>query len=348
MVYHKETLGLSIVHEQLVDALRALGLGVFTAAVSGGKASVLKVGYPLIDLVEGASLRHATERSLDRVSPRATIFETPSALLFEPLGRLASSAVRFDAPAALNRPGFRNRWQRARQGCALERAKLLLPATTGAHQWAQEHLPRSRSVPLFSPILTSAPAAQPRRRAVTFYAANPEKKGLDVAVRAWHAAALRDYVLEVIGITEQTGQRFLSSRGLAAPRELRWLGTVSHDEYRRLTRAAAIHLATPRFDEYAAAQLEALSDGALLVTGVPRRGPFEPLQLARQLAPNLVAPSLQAAEIGRRLRVAAGMSELERVAYRRRADHLLRPYRLKAFRRSLAADVVPLLLDNPS
>ena len=346
LVFQPTTLGLRVVHGQLRENLISLGLRVASAAAGAGRASALKVGYPVIDLIEAAALRSATMDALHRVEPKAIMFETPSALLLEPLGQLGRVAVRFDAPAEMNRPGWRNAWQRRRQRRAFSRVRLLLPATSGAHAWAEMTFPGKEMLPLFSPIAARPVSPASRRKAVTFYAGDPAKKGLDIAVKAWNMANLPGYTLEVIGIERGDGLAFLASRQLEPKGPITWRGRVSPTSFRDLCGSAEIHLATPRFDEYAAAQLEAMSDGAVLVTGTPVRGPYEPLLIANQLSPELVAPSTDPTLVGLALCRAAAMSEPERRVYRTGAERLLAPYREAAFRGRLADEVLPRLLSG--
>lgn len=343
LVFHDATLGLGVVHEQLLEALRGQGADVYVARSTGGRADVLKVGYPLIDLVEAASLRHAADHACARVTPEAIIYETPTALLLEPEHRLRKAAVRFDASSPMNRLGWRNGWQRTRQQHALRNTRLLLPATTGALAWAQAGF--GGAVPLFSPIVDVPAAAGPRKKAVTCYAGDPAKKGLDLAVMAWNHARMDDYELEIVGLSQERGERFLRRRGLKVRGSVTWHGRVSPDGYRALSQRNAIHLATPRYDEYAAAQLEALSDGPLLVTATPEWGPYEALGLAAQLQPRLVAEARTPESIAACLRRAASVSVEGLDRYRSAARKLLEPYRQAAFERQLRDVVLPRLLE---
>ena len=76
----------------------------------------------------------------------------------------------------------------------------------------------------------------------------------------------------------------------------------------------------------------------------PRGGPFEALRLARELAPSLVAPSLDPAALGGALRAAFELSDGEVRAYRERAGVLVAPYRPESIQRVVEQEVVPALL----
>ena len=74
--------------------------------------------------------------------------------------------------------------------------------------------------------------------------------------------------------------------------------------YRALLRRARVYVTAPRREDYGLAQLEALADGALLVT-TPAPGPYAALPLARALDPRLVGDDLGAAPARRARRPAA-------------------------------------------
>ena len=59
-----------------------------------------------------------------------TVYSTVTAAFLQP--RTGEYAVRFDSPAALNRPGVSGAWQRQAERRALAGARCLLPWSEGA------------------------------------------------------------------------------------------------------------------------------------------------------------------------------------------------------------------------
>jgi len=75
---------------------------------------------------------------------------------------------------------------------------------------------------------------------------------------------------------------------------VRLAGTLEREEYRALLRRSRLYLAAPRREEYGIAQLEALADGAMLVSS-ETAVPYAALGLAREADPRLVGPDLAGA-----------------------------------------------------
>ena len=118
------------------------------------------------------------------------------------------------------------------------------------------------------------------------YAANPDKKGLGRVLAAWACARREGEQLLVAGV--ETLPPASAAEGVRA------LGMLDRDAYRALLRRARIYIAASRREEYGIAQLEALADGALLVSS---ETPFSypALELARVLDSRLVGPDLAGA-----------------------------------------------------
>ena len=131
----------------------------------------------------------------------------------------------------------------------------------------------------------SGPALPREQRdiAAITYAANPDKKGLDRVLEAWAAARREGEELVVTGIDD-------------APHAdgVRLAGTLARDEYRALLRRSRLYIAAPRREEFGIAQLEALADGAMLVSS-ETTVPYVALALAREADPRLVGPDLASA-----------------------------------------------------
>jgi hypothetical protein len=175
------------------------------------------------------------------------------------------------------------------------------------------------------------------------YAGSPGKKGLDLVVRAWNEAAVGDRALVITGIPKPEGLRFLAQRGVAEPRRAEWTGLISHAEFRALTCRADLYLSASTYENYGIAQLEALLDGALLVT-VASEGPFAALPLARELAPELVAAEPTAAGLARALACALDLSDAAQTRYRERAADLVHGHTVAAVEERLRLEVLPRLL----
>jgi glycosyltransferase involved in cell wall biosynthesis len=121
-------------------------------------------------------------------------------------------------------------------------------------------------------------------------------------------------------------------------------GPVARATHRHLVRRASVYVSASRREEYGTAQLEALADGVPLVT-VPSRGAGEPLALARQLRPDLVARDISAASLVPCIRAALAMTPARRSRYRIASQEIMKEYSYDAFKRRLVQHVLPPLLD---
>lgn len=347
LAYMPTTMGFAKTHEQLVTALTELGVSVVSVHAPEHWGSRLKFAYPLIDLVEAFAYHRSVERAVRRWQPRAFMYESGLSILFEPESRLNRAAVRFDAAAAMNRPGLRNWGQRRLQARRFRRARLLLPATSPATDWAESELGVDRPTTLFSPLDASPRGASPREGAVRWgalcYAADPDKKGLDLIVSAWSQTNLEE-PLYVAGLAESEADAFLRARGIKPPPGVICLGKLTSADYRSRSTTVKVHIAAPRLDQYAATQLEALLDGALLACAIPARGTYEALRICRRLEPLLVAETRTADALASVIQAAFALDEEACVAYREHAQGLLSPYTWAAFRERLANEVLPTLL----
>jgi hypothetical protein len=333
---------------ELVTALSELGLDLAVASTDYGWVGRLPMSLNLIDLTHAVSLRLAVDRALKKVEPKAIIYGTGGAAYLEPVSRLARAAVRFDSLAAQNRPGLRHVTQRTLERRMVRRTALLVPWSS-AESWPElVHCSHRLQITLPTPVEPSAPLVANREPVAVCYAGAPWKKGLDLVVEAWRLAALPEpYELVITGIDACEGRRWLSGRGLSEPPRVRWCGHLGASDYRHLVATASIYLAASRYEDYGIAQLEALADGALLVT-TPSPGPYEALALARELDPDLVALDLRGPALAKVLREAHQLSEVERDAYHKRVSVLLRPYTRRAFRERLSTEVLPALFASVS
>lgn len=334
------TKGLRVADEGFAQQLRDAGASVALVATRIGLTDRLRRGYPVNDLVEAVAARRAAASAIARERPRAVVFSTTTtALLAPPLD--VPFAIRFDAPAALNRPGARNAVLHALERRQMARATLLLPTSTAAHAVLAEGTARAVVVPI--PVVPSGPVDGPRERVAVAYTPDPRAKGLDVLCAAWSAARIPDARLDVYGIPPAVGRAHLARRGVPEPSTLRWRGMVPGDEFRRALRGALAYVSAARWEDYGQAQLEAMADGALLVCA-PSGGPFEALALARLLHPQLVAADLRPDALAICLRAAFALSPAELQRLRARAGEALRAYTPERTVARLAEDVLPALL----
>ncbi len=333
--------------DELRVALEDLGLAVAICSSDYRVARHLRRGVLMTDLAEAAALRLALARALRRWRPRAIVYSSPQATMLQPRSRLAgSTAARFDAPAAINRSGRGARLLHALERRSLGAVRLLLPAAAEFRREAREALGVSTpAVALPFPVdldLEGTDAAAREPMAIA-YAGNPHKKGLDIAVEAWGAAAPPGWRLLVTGIDPDAGRRFLKRHGVAQPAGIEWVGFVERERYLDLLGRASAFVAASRYEDYGIAQLEALAAGTPLVT-VPSPGPYEPLRLARELDPDLVARESSGPALAASLAAALGLDAAARAAYQLRARELLRPYSRDSLRERLRDEVLPVLL----
>ena len=251
--------------------------------------------------------------------PRAVIYSTITAALLAP----APGAIRFDALAARNRPGRHGVWQRPRERGVLARAPLLLPVSEEALAGA----PPAHAAAIVVPIRVEASGPPlpdgDRDIAAITYAGDAHKKGLDRVLAAWAAARREGEELLVAGLASP-----LRANGVRA------LGVLERGAYRALLRRARIYVSAPRREEYGIAQLEALADGALLVSaaGVP----YAALAIARAADARLVG-----ADLAGQIRTAL---DDPLPGYARTVAPLLEPFSAASVDRVVAERVLPALL----
>ncbi|HEU4656692.1 MAG TPA: glycosyltransferase [Capillimicrobium sp.] len=274
------TAGLRASDAALAGALERAGAEV--AVVAAAPQRDVRT-FALTDLVWARAARAAARRGIAEHRPRAVVYGAMGAALLWP----RPGAIRYDAPMAANRPGRHGIWQRAVERRRLREAPVLVPVSETT--LAETPEPRADAVVVPIPVEPSGPPAplEARDIAAITYAANPEKKGLDLVLTAWIAARRGGEELWVCGT--EPGQRIDG---------VRWAGRLPPDEYRALLRRARVFVTAPRREDYGIAQLEALADGCQLVT-TRAPGPYAALPIAERLDPRLVGerivPALRAA-----------------------------------------------------
>jgi glycosyltransferase involved in cell wall biosynthesis len=286
----------------------------------------------LTDLVWARSARRAAVEALSDSAPGAVVYSTTTAALLWP----QPGAVRFDAAAAGNRPGRHGVWQRPVERRRLREAPLLVPQDAGA--LVEAGSPPTPSVIVPIPVEPSGAVDGPRDIAAMTYATNPYKKGLDRVLAAWEVARREGEELVVAGL-----------RG--PDREgVRYMGTLEHDAYRALLRRSRVYVTAPRREDYGIAQLEALADGARVVT-TAAPGPYAALPLLAGVGAEDGAPvgwvaDADAESLGAAVRRALD-DATDDAAYAERALDAIAPFRRAAVDKTVAEQLLPRLLARP-
>jgi hypothetical protein len=334
------TLGWRAGDAVLVDQLRRAGASVAAATVRIGATGRLRRAYPLTDLVEALAARRALRAALRRWRPRSLVISTTTAAMLADAEGLPY-AVRLDAPARLNRPGMKNAPLHALERRALARARLVLPWSRAALAALPDGAARAIVVP--PPLARSGEPTGERERLAVAYTPDVKAKGLDVVCAAWAQAGIDDARLLVFGVERERALAHLERFGLPAPDGVEFRGKTPPGEFRAALRRARAYVGGARWEDYGMAPLEALADGALLVT-VPSGGPFEALALARELAPELVADAVAPAPLAAAIRAAFALPEERVERYRTEATGMIAPFRPAAVERVVAEEVLPALL----
>ena len=312
------TAGLRAADAELADALRRAGANVAVAASRPpGEVRTLA----LTDLLWARAARAAATEGIAVHEPRVLLYSTVTAALLWP----RPGAIRFDAPAAANRPGRHGVWQRPLERRRLRAAPLLVP-------WDEAGLaeaPRPYADALVVPVAVtpSAYTGFTRDIAALTYAANPHKKGLDRVLAAWASARRDGEELVVAGTDLRVDEPGVRSAGRLKP-----------DAYRALLRRARVFVTAPRREDHGIAQLEALADGCLLVTTVSP-GPYAALPLARALDPRLVVERDD--ELAAALRVAL---DEPAAGYAQRAEQALAPFSRATIDAVVRDELLPRLM----
>jgi glycosyltransferase involved in cell wall biosynthesis len=318
------TAGLREADAELAGSLRRAGASVAAAAAQRPREWRTLAA---IELAWALNARRAARAGIAAHRPRAMLYSSSTAALLGP----APGAIRFDAPAAGNRPGRHGIWQRRVERARFEDAPLLVPWSEGGLAEA----PRPHGDAIVVPVPVE-PSGMPRERdiAAITYGANPEKKGLDRVLAAWARDARAGEELVVAGLDEAAGATWLRRAAQAGGAEarVRFTGMLSRDGYRALLRRARVFVTAPRREDYGIAQLEALADGCVLVT-TPSPGPYAALPIARALDPRLVADALP---------IRAALDEPGE-GYAERAAAALAPFSPAEVDRVVACDLIPRL-----
>jgi glycosyltransferase involved in cell wall biosynthesis len=324
--------------EALAAQIEAAGATCELRPMRLGSTRHLQRSMALTDAIQALASRRAARG----VDARAVIYSSVTAALLQPPRR--PHAVRFDTIAALNRPGGGGAWQRRRERTVLARADLLLPWSEAAGEAALAAAAPARPETVVLPCVVEVPdLGAPDAPDATAYAANPEKRGLDVLCAAWASAAPDGARLVVGGIFRADALRWLGRQGVAEPAGVEFAGAVPRERWTALVAGSRVYVSAARYEDWGVAQMEALAAGTPLVTS-PTPGPNAALPLARRLAPELVAADATAPALATALRAGLELGDAARGAYADAARRLLEPYGDRALRAVVAERVVPALL----
>jgi hypothetical protein len=315
--------------EELAQSLRRAGATVVLAAAAPPRP--LRT-FMLTDLAWAHAARRAALRALREHAPRAIVYSTTTSALLWP----APGAIRFDAPAAANRPGRHGLWQRPLERLRLRAAPLLLPMSEGAlEECPPAAVAAARTLVLPMPVEPS-PLQGERDIAAITYAANPAKKNTARVLEAW--SRVRGPAEQLIVAGCEMGDLSRAGVDLGEAAGVRFVGALPSADYRGLLRRARVFVCAPRREDYGIAQLEALADGCLLVSA-PAPGPYPALAIARELDADLVTEDLAGA-VRRALDMPAGAA----ADYRARADVALGPFTRASADLLVQRELLPRLL----
>ena len=155
------TTGLREADAELAGALERAGASVEVASVPRVREWRTMAG---IELAWALSARRATEGAGEA---RAVLYSSTTAALLAP----RPGAIRFDAPAAGNRPGRHGVWQRPVERRRFREASLLVPWSEGG--LAEAPAPHAGAVVVPVPVERSGAAGERDIAAIT-YGAHPD------------------------------------------------------------------------------------------------------------------------------------------------------------------------------
>ena len=325
------TPGLRRSDEAFAGLVRRAGASCEIVPVRIGASGRLRRHPAVTDLVEAFAARRSTRGT----EARAVVYSTITAALLQPGGAAAPGGaetpygIRFDAIAALNRPGLGGAWQRRRERGVLERARLLMPVSRTAHEAVASYHPPQVRVPI--PIEPLEGAAERDIDAVA-YASWPYKRRLELICAAWAGI---DGRLVIGGADRAKGLAWLRRQGVEEPAGIEWAGEVPRDEWLDRVRRARLFVDASRWEDFGIAPLEALSAGTPVVT---LGADSEALPLLRELDPRLVTSEAAFTDA---IRTALAYTGDERADYARRANERLAPYREDAIAKVVADEVLP-------
>lgn len=333
------TPGLRVADAALAGQIEACGVACRIVRVRIGAAGRLRRQITVTDIVESLAAGKAGRGAAEA---DAVILSTTTCGYW--LRPVAPYAVRFDTPAAVNRPGASGMLQRALERRSFAAAPLLLPYG-GKAAAAARHVLRGQKAPPIVPLpvpIDGAPGSGPRDVDAVAYVGYPEKRALDALAAAWSDAARPGATLTIAGLEREAGEAWLAARGLAPPAGVTWAGLLPREEWLALLRRARVFVNFSRREDFGQAPLEALAAGAALVTA-PSLGAYEALDIARDLGSPLVAADRSPAALAEVLAAGLALDEQARACYASAAADRLAPYRPAAVLRTVEEEVLPRL-----
>jgi hypothetical protein len=275
------------------------------------------------DFVQALAARRTAAAALAAHRPRALVYCSITAALLWP----EPGAIWLDSLAAENRPGRHGIWQRRVERRRLEQAPLVLAMSADS---LAPIVPRDRPETVVVPVAIDRSGAGATARGrdidVLAYTGDPVKRRLDFILDCWARARRDDERLVVTGVEAPAGVPIDG---------VRFAGRLAPAEFRALLRRAKVFVTAPRREDFGITALEALADGAMLVT-TPAPGPYPALALARELDPRLVRDDIAVA-----LRDAL---DRPRPDYGTHAAALVAQFRIAAVSATLRDHVLPRLL----
>ena len=248
------TAGLREADAELAASLRRAGASV--ATVVAARPPTVRT-FALTDLLWASAARRAAAAA-------------PQARRDPVLERHGGAAVEATRGRPLRRARGRQPPGPPRRVAAAGRAPPTRGGTAARAVERGERSTRRRAITLRAlvvpvPVEPSGAADGRRDIAVVTYAADPPKKGLDLLLAAWRQIRREGEELVVVGMTRREVPLHVGSDAASTP-GVRYMGTLPREEYRDLLRRARVFATAPRREDYGIAQLEALADGAQLVT----------------------------------------------------------------------------------
>lgn len=325
------TLGLRASDDQFAELVREAGRTVHVARPPLPREVRTMA---LTDFVQARAARRVARQALRRLEPRAIVYSTTTAALLWP----RRGAIRFDALAQVTRNGRDGLWQRPLERRRLAQATLLLPVDERSMEgWDGRGGPRAIVTPIAIRPSTAAGDAvgshgHERIVAVT-YGSDVHKKGLDRTLAAWARARRPGELLAVCGREDLPG-------GVPADGVL-LAGRLPAADFRALVREAGVLVTAPRREDYGLTQIEALAEGARVVT-TRAPGPYAALPVIERLWPQQVVgdtddPAPLAQAIRRAVDAQATSSDAQR------AIEAAAPWQREVAARHLATTVLPAL-----
>jgi glycosyltransferase involved in cell wall biosynthesis len=336
------TPGLRNADQAFAAMAEAAGLSCEVVDVGVGRSGSLRRQSTMTDIVEARAARNAASGVKAKVIVYSTI---TAALMQKPKG---TYAIRFDSLAADNRQGVSGVWSRRRESKVIAGASLLLPWGASALKAIPDEATRVPAIPLHVPVAGGPDAERSASIAGTVerdidalaYAGYPEKRGLDVLIKAWQTSGLATQRrLRITGIERERALEWLKKKGVEEPVGIEWSGLLEPGQFRYTLTRTRVFVNASRREDHGLSQLEALAAGAALVT-VASEGPYEALPIATQLDRSLVSPTVTPQSLAFALK--AGF-KVNLDDYATRAQELLRPYRRDAIQQVFEQQVLPAL-----